>query len=539
MPESSFSYGGFTFRSNTSTIGNKDDYHNVESLLELGNVPLPEMMYPHNYLLVEHPFSGLCLRFNAVNALQSWHNLQLVTHGRIITTPKNDNNTVTHAFAVSSSSFISSSADTEGTGSVSPHKGDPSLSPGVRRVDVTHYDWTYMNNYEGDIQNTKPNGNNPTLSPSTGTLPLPILTKRSTILYYAQVPLYASDLADRGIVECNVKIRVMEEGFLILLRTYLRKDRESVWLRDVRWFGEILSSNLTSKDTHGMVLTDGTNNDEQQQQSSIFPSVLKDVQLRYSSNMDNLLQSLPHITPSSPSSPSSSSNTGVPSSILPSFLQTREQGQGSSFGTSSSDDSMMIVENSSTTAITVSLPPKVSLPLSSLSPSSPSRTATIAATAVPVLRKSPIHPVVLQSMRDRAAKQGYLVDDDGTMRNMDGTLIPNGNETLSPTSVLTNNHAIFSSSSSLTAATENQSSIAVQLFPVPTTTSSSSSSVVDTLPDYFRNENLSPNIDAIFALPVSSVLPHYNITADEVYQSLSPEYHSTFEVVIVRNDSTG
>lgn len=121
-------------------------------------------------------------------------------------------------------------------------------------VDVTSFNWTYTAEYDGDLTLIPPAGTcgaaaavpeqqqasaaSRTLEPVSGELPLDRLRHRGAILFYAEVTLYEDELHDRGHVECKVKVRVMEDCFLVLARTYLRVDRQRVWLRDVRWYHE-------------------------------------------------------------------------------------------------------------------------------------------------------------------------------------------------------------------------------------------------------------------------------------------------------------
>jgi hypothetical protein len=82
-------------------------------------------------------------------------------------------------------------------------------------VDATAFNWTYTSQYEGAL--SVPPG--AALSPSALTeLPLGRLTARGPILYYADVCLYEDELHDRGHVSSRVKLRVMEDAFLLLMR---------------------------------------------------------------------------------------------------------------------------------------------------------------------------------------------------------------------------------------------------------------------------------------------------------------------------------
>jgi hypothetical protein len=360
-------HNGWTFSSFRGPIGNKDQvraqrgdlrtsfpipthlpplspphpssqYRALEDELQVGNVPLPEMTYARNFLEVRHAPSGLCLRFDAKGALRSWHSRQRRLYG----VPPHSGHAGHAAGAPDSAAAAAASA----------------AAPDQPHVDVTKHDWTYANEYEGDALSPAPLLSLPSPSP----LPLDALQRRDPILYYADVPLYASDLADRGIVECGVRLRVMSSGlFLLLLRTYQRLDRERVWLRDVR-IAHTPDSSPTPSD---------------------LPLLLKDVQVR-ASPFYPLLAAL----------------------------------RGGEHETETWDGPVAVLPRSPPP--TVSTSPRTA-PHDAAAAAAEVGTPPSSSPVKPV--RSPIHPVVLESMRARAARQGLTVDEEGVLRSPDGAAV--------------------------------------------------------------------------------------------------------------------
>lgn len=268
----------------------------LSETLSLGSVPLPEMTFTQNFLEVAHAASGLRIRFDAEGALLDWHERQ---------------------------------------------RASSAVVGGVRvPVSVENYDFTYTTAYEGAIVGSRADS----FTPATEELPLDRLRERAPMLAYARVPLFASDLNDRGTVEALVKLRVMDDAFLLLFRAFTRLDRDRVRLHDVRFyhaFGEGV--------------------------------VLKDVQERVAFVAD--------VIAADGETGGDGLPTGPPSFFAspPSIATTPEESAASS----------------SSAAATPEPSPSVPPPVvqSAVSP----RT---------------VHPVVLASMRERAAKQGLAVRDD-------------------------------------------------------------------------------------------------------------------------------
>ena len=188
-------------------------------------VPLPEETYPRNHVTLQHAASGWRLTVDTAGALRAWSMAQ---------------------------------------------EADPwHARADGRPCDATSFDWTYSGGaYRGDYPATaggeeswvvsgggsEQGGSSSSERGGSGSehggsgsgrsaapaLPLDRLRRRDVpILFYASVPLYADELHDRGRTEVSVKLRVMPDSALLLLRRYTRIDGVCVSLRDVRWFLEL------------------------------------------------------------------------------------------------------------------------------------------------------------------------------------------------------------------------------------------------------------------------------------------------------------
>jgi hypothetical protein len=293
-----FVHRGWSFSHvSQSHIASSRELGALADALSLGTVPLPEMTFAHNFLEVRHAASGLRIRFDAEGALHNWHERQCA-----------------------SAAVVS----------------------GVRvPVSVENYDFTFTTAFEGATLGARADA----FASTAETLPLDRLRERAPLLAYARVPLFASDLNDRGTVEALVKLRVMDDAFLVLFRAYTRLDRDRVRLHDVRFFHAFGERAL-----------------------------LKDVQLRVALVADVI---------AAEAAGGAAGGDGLPTGP-PSFFTSPP---------------------AAPLADAVSPPPPLpsdsSLGIPPDSP--PPRT---------------VHPVVLASMRERAAKQGLAVRDDEELINL-------------------------------------------------------------------------------------------------------------------------
>jgi len=70
--------------------------------------------------------------------------------------------------------------------------------------------------------------------PTDERIDLEQLKVKEKIFFYEDLILYEDELADNGIAKLNVKLRVMQGGFFLLLRFFLRVDGVLVRINDTR-----------------------------------------------------------------------------------------------------------------------------------------------------------------------------------------------------------------------------------------------------------------------------------------------------------------
>jgi hypothetical protein len=187
-----FTSNGWAFTASEGPIADAQGYASLDAALGTGGVPLPEMVFASNTVAVRHEASGFTLRLTAEGALRGWHAQQLRTHG------------------------------------VAGLDGAPF-------VNAERYDVRFSSDYEGE--SAEGAGSVVRRPAAAGSLPMALLASGDLpIRFFASLPLYSSDLDDRGIAECVVKLRVMDGWWLLLLRCWSRLDRESIAVRDVRYF---------------------------------------------------------------------------------------------------------------------------------------------------------------------------------------------------------------------------------------------------------------------------------------------------------------
>ena len=73
-------------------------------------------------------------------------------------------------------------------------------------------------------------------------IPLDRLGPDNPIKHYGEVVLFEDELGDKGCSKCNVRYRVMEDCFFVLLRSFIRVDHVMVRILDTRIYHEFSSS---------------------------------------------------------------------------------------------------------------------------------------------------------------------------------------------------------------------------------------------------------------------------------------------------------
>ncbi|KAE9038754.1 hypothetical protein PR001_g5385 [Phytophthora rubi] len=145
-------------------------------------IPLPEVVFGESTLDIEHPDSGLALHFDAKEALHGW---------------------------------------------MRDHVGV------ADRWEPSSFDFTYSGSiyHKGHSLRITPNV-------TSETLPLDKLKHQVSILFYERVLLFEDDIRDLGEIYVEIRVRVMEFGWLLLCRYYCRIDEKTVKLQDTRYYHE-------------------------------------------------------------------------------------------------------------------------------------------------------------------------------------------------------------------------------------------------------------------------------------------------------------
>ncbi|GAB4852842.1 TIP41-like protein [Ancistrocladus abbreviatus] len=203
---------GWEIESRKRSILNSFDLHHWEEKLQTSH--LPEMIFGNSSLILKHVASGTKIHFNAFDALTGWK-LEALPPVEVPAAAK---------WKFRSKPF--------------------------QQV-ILDYDYTFTTPYCGseiiEMDTEKARGDASEGSCSlrwedcNQKIDIVALAKKEPILFYDEVVLYEDELADNGISLLTVKVRVMQSGWFLLLRFWLRVDGVLMRLRDTRMhcvFGE-------------------------------------------------------------------------------------------------------------------------------------------------------------------------------------------------------------------------------------------------------------------------------------------------------------
>lgn len=197
-----FSFGPWKITTAKGAILKAEDADRISAELELPS--LPEMLFGDNVLQIDHA-AGFGIQFNALDALKLVDN-------------KHDLMKVAVA-----DEWQSKRQDSEY----------------IKEV-IKPFDWTFTTNYRGTLTSKKEIIMK--VEPTDERINLEQLRVKEKIYFYEDVILYEDELADNGIAKLNVKMRVMQGGFFILLRFFLRVDGVLVRINDTRIYHKAGSS---------------------------------------------------------------------------------------------------------------------------------------------------------------------------------------------------------------------------------------------------------------------------------------------------------
>ncbi|CAN7945302.1 unnamed protein product [Ixodes pacificus] len=97
------------------------------------------------------------------------------------------------------------------------------------------FDWTYTTDYKGTLF-AKDKGI--TVSETQERIDMNKLKLREQIVFYQDICLFEDELADHGVAQCSVKMRIMKNNFFVLLRYFLRIDNVLLRMNDTRFYHE-------------------------------------------------------------------------------------------------------------------------------------------------------------------------------------------------------------------------------------------------------------------------------------------------------------
>ncbi len=198
----SIKVGGWQIFTNRQPILSSDE---IDQLTDELGFPLPEMIFGHNMLKIEHEASGWCISFDTVNALKQ------VDH-----TGDRDGGIVQVSYAQKWMKSRSTTSEEDVKGIVKP------------------YDWTYSTVYTGDVDQN----HELQFEATEKRIPFNRLKRPDPILFFDDMILYEDELGDNGASILQVKLRVMPARLLLLCRFFLRVDDVLFRIRDTRVFIE-------------------------------------------------------------------------------------------------------------------------------------------------------------------------------------------------------------------------------------------------------------------------------------------------------------
>ncbi|CAB3977496.1 Hypothetical predicted protein [Paramuricea clavata] len=189
-----FNFGPWTVTSVKGTILKADALERFTNELKLPS--LPEMVFGDNCLRIEHQ-AGFGLEFNALDALR------LVDSERDLMK------------VACAEDWQKSRCDSEQS-----------------TVVVKPFDWTFTTDYKGSL--TGKGDIKFKVIETDETIDIELLKKKEKIYFFEDVILFEDELADNGCALLNVKMRIMQGSFFVLLRFYLRVDGVLVRINDTR-----------------------------------------------------------------------------------------------------------------------------------------------------------------------------------------------------------------------------------------------------------------------------------------------------------------
>lgn len=176
----------------------------------------PDMTYPSNYLKLKHAETGLILEFIALDALAP---VIIKSYGL-----------PTGLKVSAAEAWLKARMNCEYT----------------KNVCNADFDWTFSSDYSGsyrfdkeqvDLREDRSPLKN-MIEPTNDRIDMEKLKIRKQIHFFDEIELFEDELADHGVAQYSVKIRVHDDSFYILCRYFLRVDQVFVRYFDTRIYHE-------------------------------------------------------------------------------------------------------------------------------------------------------------------------------------------------------------------------------------------------------------------------------------------------------------
>ncbi|KAI3380762.1 hypothetical protein SNEBB_003258 [Seison nebaliae] len=193
-----YQWGKWRIRSSKGVMANEDEIEEIKKSVQVDT--LPEMLFNKNSLHLTYEkdeYNRFVLSFNVIDALKS-------LKGKLVKT-----NVAVHG----SDKWRNSRAQYFLQQNIDENENDD--------------DWTFASDYTGSLEEDE----NFSFEETDERIDYENLRIREKIHYEESLILYEDELGDQGISECDVRIRCMPTGFLILLRVFLRVD--NVYIRSL------------------------------------------------------------------------------------------------------------------------------------------------------------------------------------------------------------------------------------------------------------------------------------------------------------------
>lgn len=194
---------------------------------------VPEMLFNNNLLRLEH-YSGLAIEFNPLDALKQVQETRDPLKVAVADGWQNARASFPFAKSVLKPFDWTFTTDYKGTlissnrksKSKAGHSSDSSTSIEAKTTEQTE---TASDNSE--VLNFM-------VEETIERIDINKLKERSDILFYENLTLYEDELADHGVAQYGIKVRVMPKSFFVLARYYLRIDGVLARINDTRIYHE-------------------------------------------------------------------------------------------------------------------------------------------------------------------------------------------------------------------------------------------------------------------------------------------------------------